>query len=473
MPPTAPRKPVKAAVPIDAKERQKHLREVFDLYDRDNSGDIDADELYLMFQELGLHKRSEDIQHILEKTSAAGQMSLTFDQFVELFSASRLLKVFNTMDADGSGTIDKDEIQMALKKLGIKLSRHQCEEMLEAVDQNGDGEISFEEFKAFFEGLPVDSMETIAMKWAEAVMITDVGSGIDFTTQMIGLTLQQSIFTDICAGIGSRTLTAPLENIKVRAQAGKVSAHSSMLRDLQSIYRRRGLRGLWASNLTNCLRVVPTAVISCGVYVQLMSMCPTDSELPHIDTAEHLACGGAAALVSTVLTYPLDTIRTRLSMSDLIGGGGGIRGAAKEITRSGGFGAMFRGIGPAAAAVVPFVVTQNFAIDCLRDAAIEDGFTVSPAVLLGIGAASGLLAQTLVHPLEVLRRHMQMRDNFTSPLAELRHIIRREGWSALYAGLVPTYVKIIPCIAVATLITESMSDYFRDRNHKEFNDCCL
>lgn len=46
-------------------------------------------------------------------------------------------------DKDGSGTISKDEIKEALGGLDEKL----VEEIIREVDQNNDGEISFEEFE--------------------------------------------------------------------------------------------------------------------------------------------------------------------------------------------------------------------------------------------------------------------------------------------------------------------------------------
>lgn len=46
-------------------------------------------------------------------------------------------------DKDGSGTISKDEIKEALGGLEEKI----VDEIIREVDQNNDGEISFEEFE--------------------------------------------------------------------------------------------------------------------------------------------------------------------------------------------------------------------------------------------------------------------------------------------------------------------------------------
>jgi len=54
-----------------------------------------------------------------------------------------LRAAFKMFDKDGSGTISKDEIKEALGGLDEKL----VEEIIREVDQNNDGEISFEEFE--------------------------------------------------------------------------------------------------------------------------------------------------------------------------------------------------------------------------------------------------------------------------------------------------------------------------------------
>lgn len=60
-----------------------------------------------------------------------------------LISQEKLRAAFKMFDKDGSGTISKDEIKEALGGLDEKL----VEEIIKEVDQNNDGEISFEEFE--------------------------------------------------------------------------------------------------------------------------------------------------------------------------------------------------------------------------------------------------------------------------------------------------------------------------------------
>ncbi len=62
---------------------------------------------------------------------------------------------FTHYDADGNGTIDKDELKALLSDAGIGsgLTRWAwANGIIQAVDQDGDGGISWAEFEAVFEG---------------------------------------------------------------------------------------------------------------------------------------------------------------------------------------------------------------------------------------------------------------------------------------------------------------------------------
>ena len=54
--------------------------------------------------------------------------------------------VFKTIDVDGSGTIDADELQVALEKMGMSVTPKCVANMLKVVDENGDGVVDRLEF---------------------------------------------------------------------------------------------------------------------------------------------------------------------------------------------------------------------------------------------------------------------------------------------------------------------------------------
>jgi Ca2+-binding EF-hand superfamily protein len=55
-------------------------------------------------------------------------------------------EAFNYFDKDSSGFISEDELYQVMKKFKRSTTRESVRKMLEIVDTNNDGQISFEEF---------------------------------------------------------------------------------------------------------------------------------------------------------------------------------------------------------------------------------------------------------------------------------------------------------------------------------------
>ena len=58
-------------------------------------------------------------------------------------------QIFRVFDVDGGGTIEMEELGLALRCLGEKPTMFQMMEMVQQVDSNGDGGVDFAEFATF------------------------------------------------------------------------------------------------------------------------------------------------------------------------------------------------------------------------------------------------------------------------------------------------------------------------------------
>ena len=61
-----------------------------------------------------------------------------------------LKEVYRKIDADGSGYIDVKELGQAGKEMGHEQSAEELKEEMAIIDANGDGRITFEEFKGWW-----------------------------------------------------------------------------------------------------------------------------------------------------------------------------------------------------------------------------------------------------------------------------------------------------------------------------------
>ena len=55
-------------------------------------------------------------------------------------------EIFNLVDLDGGGSIDAEELRELMDLLGMQASEDEMNAMLQEIDSNGTGEISFEDF---------------------------------------------------------------------------------------------------------------------------------------------------------------------------------------------------------------------------------------------------------------------------------------------------------------------------------------
>ena len=62
-----------------------------------------------------------------------------------------LLELWNEIDADGSGSLDMQEVQRLSHRLHMPLTHSELRDAMKQMDADGSGEVDFEEFQAWFE----------------------------------------------------------------------------------------------------------------------------------------------------------------------------------------------------------------------------------------------------------------------------------------------------------------------------------
>jgi Ca2+-binding EF-hand superfamily protein len=120
-----------------------------------SKGTIELHELQSVMKKLGQNPTEKELIEMINSVDDNGDNEIDFEEFLVLMKSRigerdperELRDAFAVFDADGSGSIDRNELKRLMKKLGQALSDAELDAMMEEVDTNGDGEISFEEFK--------------------------------------------------------------------------------------------------------------------------------------------------------------------------------------------------------------------------------------------------------------------------------------------------------------------------------------
>ncbi|KAL1646369.1 hypothetical protein SLS58_003329 [Diplodia intermedia] len=280
------------------------------------------------------------------------------------------------------------------------------------------------------------------------------------------------------AGAVSRTVVSPLERLKILFQVqshGRNEYKMSIGKALAKMWREEGWRGFMAGNGTNCIRIVPYSAIQFGAFNFYKRFFEDAPGVP-LNPYQRLICGGFAGITSVTFTYPLDIVRTRLSIQSASFEGLSSK-AKKELPgmwgllitmykNEGGFFALYRGIIPTIAGVAPYVGLNFMVYETMRNIFTPEG-NENPGVLgkLGAGAVSGAVAQTFTYPFDVLRRRFQINTmsgmgyQYKSIWDALTTIVRHEGFRGLYKGIAPNLLKVAPSMASSWLSFELTRDF--------------
>jgi len=219
----------------------------------------------------------------------------------------------------------------------------------------------------------------------------------------------------------ARTCTAPLELYKIQCQNRYLPDAT-----LSRVWKKEGLRYFWKGNGMNCARAFPQFGINYGTF----------------------QCG-VAGLVAMTLIYPLETIRTRLSLQLCHSHYQNPFHVVQALTFKelyGGLRISLLGFGPFSA--FNYMFYYNYKKFFERNLASQD------TVHLLAGGFSGLSAICLTYPSDLLRRRFQMQGfskevpQYTGIYDSMKTIARHEGIRGLYRGLGPACIRNFPCLAI-------------------------
>mmetsp|Transcript_26313 Transcript_26313/g.86364 ORF Transcript_26313/g.86364 Transcript_26313/m.86364 type:complete len:205 (-) Transcript_26313:2552-3166(-) len=174
----------------------------------------------------------------------------------------------------------------------------------------------------------------------------------------------------------------------------------------------------------------------------------------------HRLFGGAiSGAVAQCSVYPLETIRTRLSVSPP-GTYAGISDCARQIMAKEGAVTFYRGIGPSLSGILPYagVDMAVFETSKLKVMELQGNEPLSVVQTLSLGVFASTMAQFVSYPLYLVRTRMQaeglgggQKRGFTTLVG---NIIAVEGPLGFYKGITPNMLKLAPAAAVSWLVVE-------------------
>ncbi|XP_034831305.1 mitochondrial thiamine pyrophosphate carrier-like [Maniola hyperantus] len=289
------------------------------------------------------------------------------------------------------------------------------------------------------------------------------------------ISVTQSAIAGGAAGAVTRAIAQPLDVLKIRFQLQtepiqQGSKYSSILQALRSIVREEGVSALWSGHIPAQLLSVTYGIIQFSTFERLSQTCQ-QMDLEFYLTHKHwvtFSNGAIAATVATILSFPFDTVRTRLiAEKKTCKAYKGFLNAFTLMVRNEGARALYKGITPTIAQIAPHAGIQ-FAVYKLftehifnrinffqRSKNVSEVVESSLIANVLAGGFAGFVSKTAIYPFDVIKKRLQIqgfqqyRKDFgrqiycNGSIHCIKLTIAEEGFLALYKGFGPSILKAV------------------------------
>ncbi|XP_075895553.1 mitochondrial adenyl nucleotide antiporter SLC25A24-like isoform X1 [Nelusetta ayraudi] len=433
-------------------EREKLWAELFDKLDVNKDGRVDMEELRAGLTGKGISKSS--LEKIVKDGDTNQDGVLDFEEFSQyLRTHEKQLKImFSNLDRNKDGHVDAAEIQHSLRSIGVNISLDEAKRILKRMDKDGTMTIDWSEWRDHFLFIPLANMEDVARYWKRSMML-DTGEQLsipdDFSEEekKSGYVWRQLI-AGAMAGCVSRTGTAPLERIKVFRQVhGFKEFKGNVLKSLQNMVKEGGVQSLWRGNGMNVLKIAPETAMKFAAYEQIKRAMRGGNQARSLQIHERFVAGSLAGATAQSAIYPLEVVKTRLTLGQT-GQYSGIADCAKQILQREGFTAFYKGYVPNLLSIIPYA-----GIDLAMYEANAKVFLAEQEQ--GFGRPRGRGACRLRRRVQHVWTAVSVIGAPKLSMTDLfRNIVTREGVAGLYRGISPNLLKVIPAVTVSFVAYE-------------------
>ncbi len=257
--------------------------------------------------------------------------------------------------------------------------------------------------------------------------------------------------------------TAPLDVVKIRLQL-QVSGdkYDGILQTMRLIAKEEGVLALWKGNVPAAVMYVLYGAAQFSSYTVYNNWL-TDFEQQYklrIGPASHsFILGSAAGCTSTLISYPFDLLRTRFASEPTFSK---LSSTLRSIHHHEGPSAFFKGVNTAMLSISLYTGLMFWSYEVSRSISSKINI-YQPVVEPICGFAAGVFAKSIVFPLDLIRRRLQVnRSRNKNFIITALNVVKVEGLRGLYKGFFVSIIKNAPTTAISIWTYEHVLRLYKE-----------
>jgi len=280
-----------------------------------------------------------------------------------------------------------------------------------------------------------------------------------------GLTTSQAYATRAISAFAANALTAPFHVVQTLAQVGTKEGKKSYGQIIEDIWEKEGVSGFFRGALVGSVRFIQTAAVNYVVYYAVKKALADQTGT--LSENNHQIANAASLIISSLISYPLEVVRTRLVLDFDHKKYNGIMDCINETISTEGWSGLFSG------AILSAI--GNFAMVEIMEriwVPVRVGLAITPPKFLD-AVAQSLIAQTLYYPIDTVLKMVQAPTiykklhpdvPFDGAIEAATSTVNKHGFFALWRGFVVSALEVVPYITIATLTYQGSSEIFERMN---------
>ena len=139
-----------------SEEKIAAFRCAFELFDKDRDGIISIKDLANVMSYLGEKPQEKELKELLKQVDTDDSGEVEFNEFLQLMNdkmneidpETQMMEAFKIFDKDANGFVSKFDMKDVMHFLGEDLTPEELDEVIKDWEEDGDGQLNYEEFKA-------------------------------------------------------------------------------------------------------------------------------------------------------------------------------------------------------------------------------------------------------------------------------------------------------------------------------------